>query len=114
MSLTPKAFFTGGQAPNPTAQMFVVNANTKAILTSATFTNTDTANRTLTVYIVRSGGSAGPANVLIDALSLAPNQAYVSPEIWGETLLAGDALWWLADVAAKITCAGVNGFESTT
>lgn len=113
MTITPKALFTGGQAPSTAAAMYTAPANTKAIVTGATFTNTDTVNRLLTVYVVRKSGTAGNANILIDQLPLAPAQAYTSSELPATTLASGDALWWLADVAAKITCAGVNGFEST-
>lgn len=113
MTITPRVLYAGGQIGNVAAPLYVVPANTKAILNAATFTNTDTADRLLTVYIVRSGGAPTPANTLIDAMTLRPGQAYVSPELLGQTLASGDAVQAMADAASLITCAGVSGYEIT-
>lgn len=87
-----------------------VAANTIQIVKQAVFTNTDTANRTITVYVVRSGGSAGATDILIDAQVLSPGQAYPAPELANLVLNAGDAVYALADVASKVN-AVASGFQ---
>lgn len=113
MSLSPAVLYAGGQIPATATVLYTSPTNTTTIVTAATFTNTDTVARLLTVYIVRSGGSAGLPNALIDAQSIAIGKAYVSPELPGMTLAPGDQLVALADVASKITCAGINGYLSS-
>ena len=71
-------------------------------ITSAVFTNTDTSVETITVYLVRSGGAAGPANILISAQPLAPGQAYIARELSGRNLAAGDYLAGFATNASKV------------
>lgn len=113
MSVTPMVLYGGGQLAGAAAALFTCPVNTRSIVSAATFTNTDTVARLLTVYVVRSGGVAAAANVLIDGLSIAPGQSYVSPELQGQTLGSGDSIQALADGASTITCAGISGYQVT-
>lgn len=111
MSLSPSPLYTGGQLTTVAATLYTSPTNTKTIVTEATFTNVDTVARLLTVYIVRSGGSAGAANTLIAARSLAKGEAYVSPELAGQVLGPGDFIQAKADANTAITCAGISGYQ---
>lgn len=113
-TLTPSALYLGGQLTNAASILVTGQPSTTAtIVSAATFTNTDTVPHTLTVYVVRSGGSPGPANILIDALPLPINPPYVSQELQGVTLAPGDTIQALADTSAKMTCSGIYGFVVT-
>lgn len=106
MSVTPKAI-TGAQLTASAATYYgPVAANTKAMIKKLTFTNTDTSARTVTVYLVPSGGTAGATNILISARSIAAGEAYDCYEAMGQVLAAGGFLQALADVTTKVT---ING-----
>lgn len=116
-TLTPKVLYTGGALTNVAAALYTCPPNTRAMITTATFLNTNVAAQTLTVYIVRSGGAAGTNNTIIGpALSLpgAPAQGYVSPELPQQQLAAGDSIWaYSPSASGAIVCAGISGFEIT-
>jgi hypothetical protein len=52
---------------------------------------------------VPAAGASAPANQIINALSLAAGQTYVSPELAGAVLPPGTMLRALADTGAKVT-----------
>lgn len=110
MTISPKTLYTGGQLTTSAATLYTSPANTKTIVTEATFTNVDTVARLLTVYIVRSGGTASAANTLISAKSIAAGEAYVSPELAGQILGPGDFIQAKADANTAITVAGISGY----
>jgi hypothetical protein len=68
----------------------------------AVFTNTTASAVTLTAGIT-TGGALGASTTLISGQSLAPGQAYVSPELAGAVLPAGSAIRAYASVAAAVT-----------
>ncbi len=109
--ITPKPLYTGGQLTASAATLYTSPTNTKTIVTQAVFTNVDTVARLLTVWIVRAGGAASDANLLIDEKSLAVGEAYVSPELAGKMLGAGDFIQAKADATTAITCAGIDGYQ---
>lgn len=82
-----------GQLAAGTAAIMMSPATALTTLTSVTFANTNTAVEVISAYLVRAGGAPGPSNLLIPGQTLAPNQTYVSPELRGRTLNAGDALY---------------------
>ena len=61
---------------------------TKGIIKSAHLTNTTGAPVACTVYLVPSGGTAGAANTLVSARSIAAGETYNCPELIGEGLNA--------------------------
>jgi hypothetical protein len=68
----------------------------------ATATNTDTAARTITLYRVPQGGTAGTANIIAaDATPLSAGETITLP-LSGHTLIAGQSLQGFADVGAKV------------
>jgi hypothetical protein len=113
MSLTPAVLYSGGQLTTSPAALFTCPANTKAVLTPSTFANLDTVARVLTVYLVRAGQTAGAANTLIPGVTIAAGDSLVPDELPGQTLGVGDSIQAKADVAATITCVGLNGYLVT-
>jgi hypothetical protein len=111
MTITAKVLYTGGQLTGSAVTYYTSPANTTTVVTQVVFTNVDTVARLITVYIVRAAGTAGAANTLIDAYSIPPTGAYVSPELVGVTLNAGDFIQALADVGAKVTVSGIYGYQ---
>lgn len=102
LSLTPITL-AQGQLPSSEAAIYTCPANSKVIITQATFTNEDTGALTMTIYKVNSGGTALAANTIINALPLPTLYCYVSPELPNKVLAAGDSIHGLAGTAAKIT-----------
>lgn len=81
------------------------------IIKNATFTNTDTVARTITVHRVPNAGSATTGNRIISATSLNAGQAYVAPELANLVLAPGETLQALASSAGVVNIA-VSGFTS--
>lgn len=105
MSVTPKTI-TAAQLTNAAATYYTVPANTRGIVKKLTFTNTDTSARTVTVYLVPSGGTASASNILISAQSVAAGECYECFPAQGQTLQTGGTIQALADVGAKVTIQG--------
>lgn len=85
---------------------YVAPANTKSVIKKLTFTNNDTVARTVTVYLVPSGGTAGVTNILVAARAVAAGDTFDCTEALGQTMLAGGFISAFADSASKVT---ING-----
>jgi hypothetical protein len=86
--------------------------NAKAIIDKATVTNTDTVNRTFSVNLVTSGGSAGNANLVIDDRTVVPGETYLCQELVGQALESGGFISTVASAATALTLR-VSGREIT-
>lgn len=86
--------------------------NAKAIIDKATVTNTDTVNRTFSVNLVTSGGSAGNANLVIDERTVVPGETYLCQELVGQALESGSFISTIASAATALTLR-VSGREVT-
>ena len=75
----------------------------KAIIDKATVTNTDTVNRTFSVNLVTSGGSAGNANLVIDDRTVVPGETYLCQELVGQALEPGGFISTIASSATALT-----------
>jgi hypothetical protein len=84
----------------------------KALIDKATVTNTDTVNRTFSVNIVQSGGSATNANLIIDDRTVIPGETYLCPELIGHELDPGAFISTVASAATALTMR-VSGREIT-
>lgn len=104
------------QLPNAAATQFAGPANTVTIIKRAVFTNTSAGARTVTAHVVPSGQALGNQTMLINGQSLAippgAGSSYVSPELAGVVLNAGDTLQCFADAAAGVTMS-VNGIQQS-
>ena len=108
MTITAVALQPGIQLP-ATVDPVISALTTAAQITSAVFTNTNSSVELVTIYLVRSGGAPGPANIVIDAQPIAPKQAYVARELSGRNLAGGDTLWGFSTDDA-VTNVVVDGF----
>lgn len=86
--------------------------NAKAIIDKATVTNTDTVNRTFSVNLVTSGGSAGNSNLVIDDRTVVPGETYLCQELVGQALESGSFISTIASAATALTIR-ISGREVT-
>ena len=77
--------------------------NVRTIIDKATVTNTDTSNRTFSVNLVNSGGSAGNANLVIDTKTVVPDETYLCPELVGQVIEPGGFISTIASAATALT-----------
>lgn len=75
----------------------------KALIDKATVTNTDTVNRSFSVNLVESGGSAGNSNLIIDDRVVVPGETYLCPELIGQPLDSGAFISTVASAANALT-----------
>jgi P pilus assembly chaperone PapD len=102
MAVTVKVLIPPKQAENAqTTQYTTVNA--KAIIDKFTATNTSANNVTISVNLVTSGGTAGVANLVVDARAIAPDETYTFPELVGQVLEPGSFISTIASAATSLT-----------
>lgn len=75
---------------------------TRAVL-SISFCNTDSSDRTITIYAIASGGSAGDATTIIKTLNVPALDTFVWTANEKFILGAGDKISGLASDASKVT-----------
>jgi hypothetical protein len=90
------------QLPNADASAYVVPTLTTAKIARAVFTNTSGSAVTITAGIT-TGGALTAGTTMISARSLAPGEAYVSPELAGAVLPAGSAVRAYASALTSVT-----------
>lgn len=105
MSVTPKRL-TPAQLTASAATYYTGAANVQTIIKKLTFTNSTATARTVTVYLVPSGGSAGVTNILTSARAVNVNETYECFEAQGQVLNPGDLIQALSDSATAVTIAG--------
>ena len=111
MSVTPKTLVAPLQMQNAQTTQYTAT-NAKAIIDKATVTNTDTVNRTFSVNLVQSGGSASNSNLIIDDKTVVPGETYLCPELVGQELDSGAFISTIASAATALTLR-VSGREIT-
>ncbi|MCA8018072.1 hypothetical protein [Burkholderia metallica] len=84
------------------ASVYSPATNTTAKIGRAVFTNTSSSAVTITAGIT-AGGALGASTTMISARTLAPGEAYPSPELAGAVLPYGSQLHAYASAAASIT-----------
>lgn len=84
------------------ASVYSPPVNTTAKIGRAVFTNTTASAVTITAGIT-TGGALTSATTLISARTLAPGEAYVSPELAGAVIPAGSQLHAFAGAATSVT-----------
>ena len=87
-----------------TSQSSQYTANAvKAVIDKCTVTNTNTVNVAFSVNIVTTGNLASSSNLIIDAVTIEPNETYMCPETIGQILEAGSFISTLASVSSSLT-----------
>lgn len=89
---------------------YTVPASTSAIIQKMTVVNVDTTPRTVTVYLVPSGGSAVDGDVIVKTLPVPANLTLDIPEAFNHVLKPGDSIRALASLAATLVFR-VSGVE---
>jgi len=84
------------------ASVYTAPTNTTAKIGRAVFTNTTSSAVTITAGIT-TGGALGASTTMISARTLAPGEAYPSPELAGAVLPAGSQLHAYASAATAVT-----------
>lgn len=112
MATSFKRMVPGSQLTNAAATYYTVSANTKAIIKRLSFCNTTANNRTVTAYLITSGGSAGATNTLVSARTIAAGETWSCPDAEGQVLEAGGFIQALADANSAITIIA-SGVEVT-
>lgn len=110
MAVTAKKLFAPAQLTASAATYYIVPANTSCLIKKITATNNDTVARTVTIYLVPSGGSAGVTNIIMKTKAIAAAETYEFTEIEGHVISTGDTIQALADSASQVTFQG-SGVE---
>lgn len=87
---------------------YTVPASTKTMVKQIVLVNTSAAQATASVYFVPSGGSAGNSNLIVPAVTVAPNQMQIVD--LGQALSTGDFISASASAGTSITI-HASGFE---
>jgi len=106
MALTPKRLYIG----NDTATNVYTassNAGSYTIIRTINVCNTSATDKTFSLNIIPSGGSAGVANKVISSVTVPANDVIHSDSVY--VLNAGDALYF--DPADSNLTLAVNGVE---
>lgn len=101
MTITAKTFVEASQLTTGATTKYTATS-VVGIIDKATCTNVSVAAATLTVYLVASGGTAGPANATVYQKTIAAGYADTLPELVGHILNAGDFLSALASAATAL------------
>lgn len=110
--ITPIAMVQNLLLPNAAAVQYTCPVNSRVVIRHVTFTNDDTGARTVSAHIVPSGGSVSAATLVMDVQSISSKATYVSPELSGVVLNAGDTLQCFADTGAKVAM-NASGIQQT-
>lgn len=92
---------------------YTVPASTTTTIDSFTVTNSTGGAVNITVYLVPSGGSAGPSNVIVSAQAISAGATTVLSSLANQTLSTGDFISVFASAATSLTIRA-SGREATT
>lgn len=90
------------QLANADASVYTTPTSSTAKIGRAVFTNTTASAITITAGIT-TGGALGASTTMISARTLAPGEAYVSPELAGAVIPAASALRAYASAVTSVT-----------
>ena len=111
MQRLPKRLVDGSQLTAAAATYYTTPANTLTTIAGMSITNTTGTARTVTVYLVPSGGSAAVQYCVCSARTVAPGETYNVAGAIGQTLGASGFISALADSATALTMVA-SGYET--
>ena len=103
MTTKPAVLWGPVQIANAAAAIYTAPALTTVVITRAVITNESAAGATVTLWLVRSGGSRTNGNILVGAAAAGQSQAagpvepYVVAALAGMVLAPGDAIHAVSD-----------------
>lgn len=111
MASTTKVLVAAKQLESTQTTQYTAT-NCRAVIIKASIGNTDTVNRTVTVNLVSSGGTAGNGNKFLINKTIVPGETYLCPELVGRVLDPGDFISTIASASTSLTIK-VDGQEIT-
>jgi len=112
MATIVKTLISAKSLESTNVTQYTVSAGTKAVIDKATVTNTDTVNRSFSVWLIPQGGTAVNGTLIIDDKTVVPGETYLCPEIVGHELDSGAFINTIASAASALTMR-VSGREIT-
>lgn len=109
-TITPKPLIDGVLLANVVGTLYTVPALTTAVCRSITLCNTDIADRTVTLYLVPSGGSADDARTIMKSIPIKAGQTLIDDTL--RALLTGATIRGFAD-AGSVVSIRADGSEVT-
>lgn len=86
MATQPQNFVNTTQLSSTASDVVsVIPAGTKAVVRKLSFKNTGSSTRTVTVYVIASGGTSGTTNILDD-------KAIPAGKTWNVLLIQGESI----------------------
>ena len=110
MSTTARSLVGGVLLSTTPTVYYTVPASTTTVIKRATFSNTSSSAKTITVNLVPGGSAIATANQIINARSLAAGETYVAPELTNQVLATTGMIYANADAsgAVSMTISGVQ------
>lgn len=111
VAITPKKMVPGSALTASAATYYTVGADvSKAVVKEIEFCNTDTVNRTVTMYIIPSAGSAAAANTVYYQITLQAGETKTFSR--STVMLTGGFIQALASSAGVVSF-NASGVEYT-
>ena len=107
-----KTLVAGSQLAATATTYYTAPANTKAVITNMTLTNTTAGAITATVHVIDTGATETASNMCISAKAIAAGETYKCPEVIGKTISATGTIRALAGSATSISIQA-HGYEVT-
>ncbi len=101
-TITPVQLVAPQQLGASDASLYSPGTNSSAQVGRVVFTNTTSSAVTITAGIT-TGSALGASDIMISARTLAPGEAYVSPELAGQVIPFGSQLHAYASAASAVT-----------
>lgn len=105
MNVAPVVLCDAQLVPTSTTKVYTAPAGKTTIVDKFTGTNTDSGTRTLTVYLVKSGGVPVAANTIM-VFGIGAGVTKDFTELQNQILAPGDAIIVQADTGAKVVVRG--------
>jgi hypothetical protein len=109
-TVTPKPLVQGTLLTNSLATYYTVPASTTATIRAITLCNTDSVSRTISLYLVASGGSASAMNQILKDVAMLPGETIIDDST--RAMNTGDFIRALASLS-NVVALRVDGAEIT-
>lgn len=111
MAQTPKRLFSSELTTSAAAQ-YTAGSGVRTQVQACTITNNDSAARTVSIWLVPSGGAAGDTNLILKDKALNVGQSYIVREALNHWIEPGGAIYASASENSAISMV-VSGVEYT-
>ena len=98
----PKNLLSASAELTASAATYYTSTNCKTLVTKVTIQNNGAAIRTVTFYLIKTGGAAGDTNKIVNGMSLGIGETVDITALMGQILENGDFIQALADSANDV------------